>query len=122
MRSVAVSMTVMVPSRSLVTKASGPEGFEVQLASVRAPKTRSIFVLLMSGTAPFLMATTPQHRTTTANAADRKDPTDPSEPGNPPYASLQTRATTRARCATPPNVPAPHNSPRETPTRNNVLY
>src|SRR5215213_373112 len=140
-------MTVIVPSRSLVTKASGPAGFEVQLASMSANKTftqrrkdakparlqvaafaslrlcvKISSLKLMLDTAPPATASTPQHHTTTAGVLDPTNPTGPSVFGNPLCASLGKHATTRARCATPPNAPASRNSPPETPTQNSALY
>src|SRR5215204_4569420 len=105
-------MTVIVPSRSLVTKASGPEGFEVQLASVKANKRmlpqrrndtkpaglpveffvssvaplRRCVSIFMSGTAPPSTASTLQHHTTASGAADPKDPTGPNVSYNLPSA------------------------------------
>src|SRR6185369_17791109 len=140
-------MTVMVPSRSLVTKASGPEGFEVQAVSVTArrkilPQRRKgakpaglqepffaplrlcgkYSLFLMLGTAPLATAATPPHHTTASDAEDRKDPTGPNAPDTLPVALLQTHATPPVRCATPLNVRAPRNSPPETPKQNSALY
>src|ERR1044072_1322594 len=109
-------MTVIVPSRSLVTKASGPDGFDVQLASMRANKriltqrrngaassvaplrrrVRKPF-LLMLDTAPPSTASAPRHHTTTAGVVDQRDPTGPTVPYNPLCASPRRHATPRAR-------------------------
>src|ERR1044072_926768 len=100
-RSLPVSMTVIVPSRSLVTKASGPDGFDVQLASMRANKktlpqrrhgaasfvaplrhrVRNPSLKFMLDTVPPSRASTPRHHTTTAGASDPIGPTGPTAHG-----------------------------------------
>src|ERR1051325_9209780 len=76
----------------------------------------------MSGTAPLSIPSTHPHHTKASGVSDPKDPSDPNVCDNLPCALLPKPATPRARCATPPSVPAPHNCPPETPTQNSVLY
>src|SRR5215211_1979966 len=142
-------MTVMVPSRSLVTYASGPEGLREQLATQRksrrmltqrrscatedAEKTSSISaafvaplrrcgsIFFISDTASPSTATAHQHRTATADAPDRKGPTGPNVFDNPLSASPLPRAATPVQSATPPDAPGRHNYPPKTPSHNSAL-
>src|SRR6185503_12242801 len=107
----------MVPSRSLVTKASGPDGLELQAVKRRiltqrrngatteikslrfrthfsvAPLRRCVSILLLiSDTAPHALATTHRRRKAHADAPDRSNRSDPNVFDNLPCAS-QTLAT-----------------------------
>src|SRR6185369_470287 len=144
-RSVFVSITVIVPSRSFVTKANGPAGLFVQFVSTSNRKQNStqrrkgakefhfsFFSPLrlcehtspnfMTEIAPSSAATTHLHHKGVADAVDRKDQAGPSVCDNPPLASPRRYGVTRDQYSRPKAAQTPHIHQQETLRQNSDLY
>src|SRR6185503_14294090 len=118
-RSFFVSITVIVPSRSLVTNANGPTGLLVQAVNETRSNSARNFMMEI---APSSAATIPQHRKAVADAVGRKGQAGPSECDNLPHASPRKYEAMSDRYSTPIDARAPRTYLPETPRQNSDLH